>query len=571
MFKLYSFKKMFDLLRFSSFLMLFVPACLYSQVPPVLSFIPLITSGLTQPIDIVNAKDGSNRLFIAQKGGTVRFVQGGVLNNTVFLNISPLVSTESERGLLSIVFHPDYATNGYFFVYYTDINGDLTLSRYRLSADPNIADPLSGQVLLNIPHRTYSNHNGGKLNFGVDGHLYFATGDGGGGGDPEFNAQRGDVLLGKMIRINVDNFATSAPFYTIPADNPYIAPNDNIRDEIWAFGLRNPFRWSFDRLTNDMWIGDVGQGAREEIDFRQAGTTGGINYGWRCYEGSLLYNGSGCLTASNYVFPLFDYGRSNANGGQSVTGGMVYRGAAYPALTGWYVCIDFYSTNGWLIRTDGGTPNVQRQGGLPTNVAGFGEDETGELFAVSLSGILYRIEATGALPVKLQAFTAIATNGTHQISWRTTAEKDVDYYEVQVSSDGTNYMTIGKVTAGNRSNGEYRFVNNSVTGDNAFYRLNIVNKDGHAEYSSVFKLNLSNDQAVIIFPTLIKNRIINIQLNKPFNSLQLFDLNGRLVKTQHLGLATGMIYADVAEFAKGTYLVKLRGNGTEVVRKIVIQ
>lgn len=570
MFKFYLCKWMLDIFRFTGFLMLFVPAYLYSQTPPVLSFNPLITSGLNQPIDVVNAGDGSNRLFIAQKGGTVRFAQGGVLNNTVFLNISSLISTEGERGLLSISFHPDYATNGYFFVYYTDLNGDLTLSRYGVSADPNTANPLSGQVLLTIPHRTYSNHNGGKLNFGADGHLYFATGDGGGSGDPEFNAQRGDVLLGKMIRINVDNFATSAPFYTIPADNPHIAPNDNIRDEIWAFGLRNPFRWSFDRLTGDMWIGDVGQGAREEIDFRQAGTTGGINYGWRCYEGNLTYNGSGCLAANNYVFPLFDYDHSSTNGGTSVTGGMVYRGTAYPALSSWYVCIDFYSTNGWLIRP-GNNPAVQRQGSLPTNVAGFGEDEAGELFAISLSGILYRVAATGTLPVKLQAFNAIAINGTHEISWKITSEQDVNYYEVQVSSDGTNYRTIGKVTAGNGSNREYRFVNNTITGNNVFYRLNIVNKDGRAEYSSVFKLVLNYEQAVIISPTLIINRIINIQLNKPFNSLQLFDLNGRLLKTQHLGSATGIIYADVAEFAKGTYLVKLSGNGTEVIRKIVIQ
>lgn len=184
MFKLYLPEKKLNPLRFSGLLLLFIPACLYSQTPPVLSFDPVITSGLNQPIDIVNAGDGSNRLFIAQKAGTVRFMQGGVLNNTVFLNISPLVSTESERGLLSIAFHPGYATNGYFFVYYTDVNGDLTLSRYRVSANPNTADPLSGQVLLTIPHRTYSNHNGGKLNFGADGHVYFATGDGGGGGDP---------------------------------------------------------------------------------------------------------------------------------------------------------------------------------------------------------------------------------------------------------------------------------------------------------------------------------------------------------------------------------------------------
>lgn len=314
---------------------------LYSQTP-TLFFNPVISTGLTTPVDIVNAGDGSNRLFVVEQGGSIKYIRNGALKDTIFLNISNLISTGGERGLLSMAFHPAYETNGYFFVYYTNTLGDITLARYRVSVDPNIADPLSGQVLLTIPHRTYQNHNGGKLNFGSDGNLYFATGDGGSADDPHFIAQKGDTLLGKMLRINVDNFATSSPFYIIPSDNPYTADDDNIKNEIWAFGLRNPFRWSFDRLTNDMWIGDVGQNRREEINFRPAGSTGGINYGWRCYEGNLVLNDSGCLAASNYVFPIFNYDRTNQNGGRSVTGGIVYRGNNYPDLMGWYVCIDFF-------------------------------------------------------------------------------------------------------------------------------------------------------------------------------------------------------------------------------------
>lgn len=203
-----------------------------------------------------------------------------------------------------------------------------------------------------------------------------------------------------MIRINVDNFATTAPFYNIPADNPFIADNDNIRNEIWALGLRNPFRFSFDRLTNDLWIGDVGQSAREEVNFRAAPNTGGANFGWRCHEGNLVYRDSGCLSPANYVFPIFDYDRTNANGGRSITGGIVYRGSAYPQLYGWYICIDFYSTNGWLIKPNGsGGWTVTKQPGLPVGIAGFGEDENGELFAASaIDGTISQVVTSGVLP-----------------------------------------------------------------------------------------------------------------------------------------------------------------------------
>ncbi len=537
---------------------------------PVLFYNPVISAGLTTPLDIVNAGDGSNRMFIVQQNGIIRYARESVLNDTIFLNISNLISSGGERGLLSIAFHPRYKTNGYFFVYYTNTAGNPTIARYQVSSDPNKADALTGSVLLSVPHTEFSNHNGGKLNFGADGNLYAAFGDGGSGGDPHFNAQNGDTLLGKMIRINVDDFTAPPPYYSIPAGNPYTIPEDNIRDEIWALGLRNPFRWSFDRLTHDMWIGDVGQDKIEEVDFRPASSTGGVNYGWRCYEGNSSYNDSGCLAASNYVAPVFNYDHSAA-GGTSITGGMVYRGTTYPLLYGWYVCIDFYSRNGWLIHQNGASWNVQKQTGLPVNIAGFGEDENGEMYAISLAGILYRVQASSALALKLTSFSASSKNGLYEIKWKTVSEQDLQYFEIEFSSDGSNFQTIGKVAATNTGNpANYQFNYRTSGPGKIFYRLKMVDNTGKVEYSNILNLQ-DKENMVLIAPTLIQNNRIAIQLNTPFSSVQVIDMNGRILKNKSLSQVTGILYVDVAGFSKGVYIVRLLGNGTDVYRKIVIQ
>lgn len=282
----------------------FLLILILGQSQPVITYQSVI-AGLSAPVDVVNAGDGTNRIFVVEQGGAIKVFGSDFSALGTFLTVTGL-ATGGEQGLLSLAFHPSYENNGFFWVYYTNSAGNLELSRYKVSAgNPNAADPNSRQVVLTIPHPGQTNHNGGKLNFGPDGYLYFATGDGGGGGDPSNNAQNGGNLLGKMLRIDVST-GTVAPFYTVPTDNPYVS-NAGVQDEIWALGLRNPFRWSFDRSNGDMWIGDVGQGAREEINFRSAGSTGGINYGWRCYEGNLTYNTSGCAAQSAYVFPVYDY------------------------------------------------------------------------------------------------------------------------------------------------------------------------------------------------------------------------------------------------------------------------
>jgi glucose/arabinose dehydrogenase len=342
----------------------------------------LVASGLGAITAITNA--GDERLFVTSQEGRVWIVSGGQVRPTPFLDIRDIVLDGGERGLLSTAFHPNYAENGFFFVYYTNGAGDIEIARFHRSADPNQADPASRIVLLAIPHPSFANHNGGQLQFGPDGYLYAGTGDGGSGGDPPCNAQRDEVLLGKILRIDVDQNVNSPPFYGIPPDNPFAAPGGP-RDEIWAKGVRNPWRFSFDRVTGDLWIGDVGQGSREEIDFQPRSSHGGENYGWKVMEGTLCGGASACpsgvppCNSPSYVRPTYEYTHDE---GCSVTGGYVYRGTRVPSLTGRYVYGDYCSGRLWA---DGErlTPTA---GQLST----FGEDIAGELYVGTQDGRVQR-------------------------------------------------------------------------------------------------------------------------------------------------------------------------------------
>ncbi|MGE3909185.1 MAG: sorbosone dehydrogenase family protein, partial [Chloroflexota bacterium] len=274
--------------------------------------------GFDRPVFLTHAGDGSNRKFIVEKGGTIRIIKDDQVLSTPFLDISSMVRTSgNEQGLLGMAFHPQYAQNGRFFVNYTDAQGNDTVDRFQVSADPDRADPDTRVNLLNVDDPA-SNHNGGMLTFGPDGYLWIGFGDGGGSGDRYGNGQNPQTLLGKMLRLDVD----SAEPYGIPADNPYVGQAE-YRPEIWAMGLRNPWRYSFDRQTNDLWIADVGQNAYEEIDYVPAGTAGGLNFGWPLMEGQHCYPASANCDPTPYVMPVAEYGRSS---GCSVTGGYVYRG-----------------------------------------------------------------------------------------------------------------------------------------------------------------------------------------------------------------------------------------------------
>lgn len=351
-----------------------------------------VVEDLQSPIFVTHAGDGSNRLFVLEKAGRIQIVADGALLTTPFLDISEQVNSNgNEQGLLGLAFAPDYRETGFFFVNYIDSEGNTVIARYKVSAaDANVADPASAFVILQI-EQPASNHNGGMLAFGPDGYLYAGMGDGGGGGDRYGNGQNPATLLGKLLRLDV--LSEPQQPYTIPADNPWVTADWNgadVRDEVWALGLRNPWRFSFDRTTGDLWIGDVGQNQFEEIDYTPTGQSG-INYGWPVMEASACYNSAGkSCDKAGLQLPVAEYSHS---GHCSVTGGYVYRGAAFPALQGVYLYGDYCSGTFWATWFDGnGAWQTAELLDSNASVSSFGEDEAGELYVTDLAnGILYQV------------------------------------------------------------------------------------------------------------------------------------------------------------------------------------
>jgi glucose/arabinose dehydrogenase len=365
-------------------------------------------SGLDQPLGLTHA--GDNRIFVYEQEGRIKIIQpNGQVLATPFLNITGRVeSGGNEEGFLGLVFHPNYANNGYFYVNYTHTSGGTTytrISRFTVSSNSNVANVNSEEVLLTVV-QPFENHNAGDIHFGPDGYLYIPLGDGGSGGDPQNNAQTMTRLLGKIIRIDVNAQAGSPSdckgsgtgSYTIPAGNPLVDGPGRNCDEIWAAGLRNPWRSSFDRLTGDLYIGDVGQNAWEEVNFQRAGSPGGTNYGWRCYEGNHAYDLDGCRDRSSYTFPIFEYAQGSNN--CSVIAGYVYRGSQYPAMYGHFLLTDYCSgifwdlvcaANGWQVTQH---TNLQAFGRVA-----FGEDAQGELYVVDRSANkIYRLVENTSIP-----------------------------------------------------------------------------------------------------------------------------------------------------------------------------
>jgi len=343
----------------------------------------LVASGLTRPLYVTHAADGSGRIFIVEQGGEIHILRNGVVEPTPFLNIASRVTCCGERGLLGVAFPPGYVGKRYFYVNYTNSSGHTVIARYHLTADDDVADFASEEILLTI-EQPFDNHNGGQISFSpTDGYLYVAVGDGGAGGDPLDSGQDGTSLLGKILRIDVEG---SEEPYGIPGDNPFVGGPS--RDEIWALGLRNPFRFSFDRSTGDLFIGDVGQGSREEIDFQPASSAGAENYGWRIMEGTLCFNPNPC-DGSLFVPPLIEYSHSL---GCSVTGGYVYRGSAFPRMQGVYVYGDFCSGRIWALKRDGGNWYDTLLIDTNFNISSFGEDEAGNIYLTHLGGAVYRLD-----------------------------------------------------------------------------------------------------------------------------------------------------------------------------------
>ena len=365
-----------------------------SQQPPSWPDIALVEthSGLRNPVDLASARDGSGRLYVVEQIGLVQEFTNGVQSQSPFMDIRDRVSCCGERGLLGIAFPPDFASSRVLYVNYTTtLPGDLhtRVSRFSLRAGVHQVDPDSEEIILQFS-QPWRNHNGGQIAFGPDGNLWIGTGDGGSGGDPQDNGQKGQTLLGKLLRIDVTS-TTDAP-YAIPEDNPFVG-NDEFLDEIWAYGLRNPWRFSFDRETGDLYIADVGQNAWEEVNFQPAASPGGENYGWRITEGLHCFNPSvGCSTAGQ-TLPVAVYDRVN---GLSITGGYVYRGQDQPSLQGIYFYADYVTGRIWGLRNMNGLWETKLLMDSAHSVSSFGEDEAGNLYLLDYSGTILQIQAANA-------------------------------------------------------------------------------------------------------------------------------------------------------------------------------
>jgi glucose/arabinose dehydrogenase len=349
-----------------------------------------IASGFTSAIGVSSAP-GDSRLFVIEQTGQVLIVSGGKKVGT-FLDISTRMSCCGERGLLGLAFHPNYAGNGRFFVRYTIPSGDVRLSEFHVSSSPNKADPASEKVILTIPHPSYANHNGGRIEFGPDGYLYIGTGDGGSGGDPNNHGQALNTLLGKLLRIDVDHAAAGLA-YAIPDGNPFIGQAGK-RGEIWSYGLRNPYTFSFDRETHDLWIADVGQDAYEEVDLARAAGGGGrgVNYGWSVMEGNHCYKPATGCDATGMAPPLAEYAHGSGDSiGCAIIGGYVYRGTAHPQLYGRYFFGDYCSGRIWDVAAAGPVQQTpQELPGSGLQITGWGQDVNGELYVTATNGVLYQ-------------------------------------------------------------------------------------------------------------------------------------------------------------------------------------
>ena len=416
-----------------------VVLCLSAPLFGAIQLTPVAT-GLSSPLFVGHAGDGSNRLFIVERGGVICVLQPGAPTPTVFLDIHTRVVAGGEQGLLGLAFHPLYEMNGRFFVYYTRAtDGTLVLAEYKVTADPNVADPTE-KVILTIPHPTNLNHNGGMLAFGPDKFLYVGVGDGGSANDPPNNAQNLGQLLGKILRIDIDPPAGSTAPYLSPPANPFYGM-PGARDEIFAYGMRNPWRFSFDRVTGQQWVADVGQGAREEVD---TPIVSGGNYGWRVFEGFACTNTDPalCNDPSKYIFPLFDY--MHVNGRCSIIGGYVYRGSQGALPDGTYVYGDYCS--GEIFAWDGSTASTLLDTAM--NISSFGEDESGELYVVDLGGSVSRITAcTYSISPTSANFGSAGGTGSVSVTagvgcaW--TAVSNASWIHVTSGGSGTGNGTVG--------------------------------------------------------------------------------------------------------------------------------
>ncbi|MEM9823318.1 MAG: PQQ-dependent sugar dehydrogenase, partial [Bacteroidota bacterium] len=575
---------------------LLVLLSLLTYAQPSIDF-ELVASGFNRPVDISNANDGSDRLFVVEKSGTISIIsdiENGTVLATPFLDISALVDDSgNEQGLLGLAFDPNYSSNGYFYINYTYDPGpglDRTrIARYTVDAnDANLADASSGFTILEI-EQDFGNHNGGDLAFGPDGMLYIGMGDGGSGGDPNCRAQQPTSLLGKILRIDVHGTPPASPNdlcglvtnYGIPADNPY-AGGSGTCDEIWAFGMRNPWRISFDRATGTLWAADVGQNQREEIDV----ILGGLNYGWKVMEGTFCHDadpidsdcpsGTASCGSADYTPPVFEYDHGL---GCSVTGGYVYRGMEHQGMQGYYLFMDYCTNRIWSLIPDGAggwNSDVAILGGFG-NITTFGEDESGELYAASdgNGGNIYRVIDTNvSLPVSLLSFTGEITKEGNLLNWEAESLENFDRFEVERSADGQRFRMLGAVAGPDNFSSlkSFSYTDIRPQAGNNYYRLKMIDLDGSFYYSPLINLSLELNEPRI-YPNPSSGTIYidyGQGVAQGRQQLSLYNLDGKLVQ-QRVNDGVGLYEWDLSPLEKGLYILELRTEVNTRYQKILLR
>lgn len=551
------------------FLLAAIPIC--AQIPDVKINPTPVISGLTSAMQLVHAGDNSNRIFIVERSGIITVYNPGALTTPIqYLNMNSdgqVVGTTGEGGLLSVAFHPNFSTNGFLYTYYTDTAGDLVVARYT-SANPlgNVVPASTRVEILKIPHPVNTNHNGGEMHFGYeDDYLYISTGDGGSGYDPNSNGQSTTSLLGKILRLNVDPPLGSGLPYVIPPSNPF-------SNEIFIRGLRNPFRWSFDRENFDLWIGDVGQDTWEEVNHVTAGNASGANFGWRCFEGDGYTPGiptDECPDSASFTKPVYKYGTRTARG-YSVIGGVVYRGSDWPVMQGYYIGTDYGSGDIHVINSDGSVKQYQTS--TLTGVRDIGEDEEGEIFAVTATAV-YRIEAENPLPVTLVDFSGKSTAEGVRLAWQTSMEKDFKSFDIQYSRDARQFESIGTVTGANAAAGNsYSFTHSISMDGNLYYRLKMTDTDKSFRYSKMITVNRGDEEVSELFvrPSLIRSNELNLLVEEPFQTVEMVNAGGQVVLTEKIGGRSGSVNIPLGSTSSGIYIVRMAGHDRVVQQKILV-
>jgi glucose/arabinose dehydrogenase len=435
----------------------------------------------SSPLDLQHAGDGTDRIFVVERAGIIKVFQNSANTSQVkiFLDITDRVVSGGELGLLGLAFHPDYENNGYLYVNYTSQNPNLhtRISRFKVTdTNPDSADKNSEQIILTYD-QPYSNHNGGCVAFGPDGYLYIASGDGGSGGDPQNNSQNVNNLLGKILRIDIDNPAPGL-FYSIPPNNPFVDSTGTVRKEIFAWGLRNPWRFSFDSETGTIWCADVGQDAWEEIDIIQNGK----NYGWRCYEGNHPYNLNGC-NYPEYIFPVWEYSHSI---GASITGGYVYRGPNVPEIFGHYIYGDYSSKKVWALKYDGITPPINTLLlTAPGSITSFGVDKNNELYIVSFDSKIYRFLPTASIiaPSNLNGLGAMLLSNPPDVivmlDWNDNSDNEEGFI-IERKTIGSDFVIIDSVQANQNSFVDINVIDSTIY----IYRVRAFAGNVYSGYSN---------------------------------------------------------------------------------------